>query len=73
MAFLQACWNVLSVDIREVFSDFHAGGLFEKSLNALFTCIFSAYGRNRITGVSRTWRGPWRSWPVFSVVEFLFL
>jgi hypothetical protein len=36
MAFFQACWNVLKVDIMKAFSDFHARGKFEKSLNASF-------------------------------------
>jgi hypothetical protein len=34
MAFFQACWDVVRVDITKVFYDFHARGLFEKSLNA---------------------------------------
>jgi hypothetical protein len=39
MTFFQACWDVLSVDIRKVFSDFYARGKFEKSLNALFISL----------------------------------
>jgi hypothetical protein len=36
MAFFQACWDVVRVDIMKVFYEFHARGLFEKSLNASF-------------------------------------
>jgi hypothetical protein len=32
MAFSQACWDVLRVDIMKVFIDFHARDKFEKSL-----------------------------------------
>jgi hypothetical protein len=39
MAFFQPCWNVLSLDIMEVFNDFHAKGLFEKCLNASFILL----------------------------------
>jgi len=39
MAFFQACWYVLRVDIMKVFSDFHARGKFEKSLNASFISL----------------------------------
>jgi hypothetical protein len=39
MAFFQACWDVLRVDIMKVFSDFHARGKFEKSLNASFITL----------------------------------
>jgi hypothetical protein len=41
MAFFQASWDVLSVDNMKVFSDFHARGKFEKSLNALFILLSS--------------------------------
>ena len=33
MAFFEACLDVLNVDIMKVFSTFHAGGMFEQSLN----------------------------------------
>ena len=39
MAFFQVCWDVLRVDIMKVFGDFHAGGMFEKSLNASFISL----------------------------------
>jgi hypothetical protein len=39
MVFFQACWDVLRVDIMKVFSDFHARGKFEKSLNASFISL----------------------------------
>jgi hypothetical protein len=39
MAFLQACCEVLSPDIMEVFSDFHDRGSFEKILNASFITL----------------------------------
>jgi hypothetical protein len=39
MAFFQACWDVLRMDIMKVFSDFHARGKFEKSLNASFITL----------------------------------
>jgi hypothetical protein len=39
MAFFQACWEVLSPDIMEVFSDFHERGAFEKSLNTSFISL----------------------------------
>lgn len=39
MAFFQACWDVLSLDIMKVFYDFHARGLFEKSLNVSFILL----------------------------------
>jgi len=39
MAFFQACWEVLRLDIREVFSDFHAREVFEKSLNVSFIAL----------------------------------
>jgi hypothetical protein len=39
MAFFQACWDVLSLDIMKVFEDFHARGLFEKSLNVSFISL----------------------------------
>jgi hypothetical protein len=38
MAFFQACWDVLKVDMK-VFREFHAGGLFEESLNASFIAL----------------------------------
>lgn len=39
MAFIQASWDVLRVDNMKVFSDFHARGMFENSLNALFIML----------------------------------
>jgi hypothetical protein len=33
MAFLQASWDILRLDIMKVFYEFHARGLFEMSLN----------------------------------------
>jgi hypothetical protein len=41
MVFFQACSDVLRVDIMEVFRDSHDGGVFEKSLNALFILLIS--------------------------------
>jgi hypothetical protein len=41
MAFLQACWDVIKVDIMGVFHDFHASSEFEKSLNATFIALIS--------------------------------
>jgi len=35
----QECWDVLRVDLMKVFSEFHVGGLFEESLNALFIAL----------------------------------
>ena len=39
MAFFQACWEVLRVDIMKVFNEFHARGKFELSLNTLFITL----------------------------------
>jgi hypothetical protein len=39
LAFFQACWDVLKEDIMAVFSDFHARGKFEKSLNSTFISL----------------------------------
>jgi hypothetical protein len=39
MAFFQVCWDVLRMDIMKVFGEFHAGGRFEKSLNATFISL----------------------------------
>jgi hypothetical protein len=39
MAFFQACWEILRLDIMEVFSDFHAREVFEKSLNVSFIAL----------------------------------
>jgi hypothetical protein len=39
LAFFQACWDVLKEDIMAVFSDFHAHGKFEKSLNFTFISL----------------------------------
>jgi hypothetical protein len=35
----QTCWEVVREDIMKVFSAFHAGGMFEKSLNASFISL----------------------------------
>jgi hypothetical protein len=39
MAFFQACWEVLHLDIIEVFYDFHAREMFEKSSNVSFIAL----------------------------------
>jgi hypothetical protein len=39
LAFFQACWDVLKEDIMAVFSNFHARGKFEKSLNSTFISL----------------------------------
>jgi hypothetical protein len=39
MSSFQACYDVLSMDIMDMFNDFHVGGLFEKSLNVLFISL----------------------------------
>jgi hypothetical protein len=39
LAFFQACWDVLKEDIMAVFSDFHAHGKFEKSVNFTFISL----------------------------------
>jgi hypothetical protein len=39
LAFFQACWEVLKKDIMAIFSDFHACGQFEKSLNSTFISL----------------------------------
>ena len=39
MAFFQACWDFLSVDIMKMFGAFHARALFKKSLNASFISL----------------------------------
>jgi len=41
MAFFQACWEVLRLDIMEVFSDFHAREVFEKESECFFYCAYS--------------------------------
>jgi hypothetical protein len=41
MAFFQVCWDVLRMDIMKVFREFHAGGIFEKSLTAIFISLIS--------------------------------
>jgi hypothetical protein len=41
MAFFQACWEVLRVDIMKVFNEFHARGKFELSLNTSFITLIS--------------------------------
>ncbi|XP_059436099.1 uncharacterized protein LOC132169027 [Corylus avellana] len=39
LAFFQACWDVVREDIMRVFSAFHTGGMFVKSLNASFISL----------------------------------
>jgi hypothetical protein len=39
MAFFQVCWDVVRMDIMKVFGALHAGGRFEKSLNASFISL----------------------------------
>jgi hypothetical protein len=39
MAFFQVCWDFSRVDIMKVFGALHAGGMFEKSLNASFILL----------------------------------
>jgi hypothetical protein len=39
MAFFQASWDVLKVDIMNAFRDFHNKGMVEKSLNATFIAL----------------------------------
>jgi hypothetical protein len=39
LAFFRACWEVLKKDIMAIFSDFHARGKFEKSLNSTFISL----------------------------------
>jgi hypothetical protein len=54
MAFFQACWDVVRVDIMKVFDDFHARGLFEKSLNASFISLIPKVPRatpSKISGL----------------------
>jgi len=49
MAFFQAWRDVVRVDIMKVFDEFHARGLFEKSLNASFiSLILKVPGANSI-------------------------
>jgi hypothetical protein len=43
MAFFQASWDVLRVDIMKVLRDFHDGGVFEKRLNASFIRLFQKF------------------------------
>jgi hypothetical protein len=39
VGFFQACWEVLKAHIINVFHDFHARGMFEKSLTATFIAL----------------------------------
>ena len=39
IAFFQHCWDVVKGDLLAFFSDFHARGVFHKSLNATFLCL----------------------------------
>jgi len=58
MAFFQACWDVVRVDIMKVFDDFHARGLFEKSLNASFISLIPKVPRatpSKISGLLVLW------------------
>ena len=41
MAFFQACWGILKIDIMAVFHHFHVTGQFEKSLNATFIALIT--------------------------------
>ena len=38
MGFFEACWEVVKVDIMNVFHDFH--GMFERSLNVTFVIVW---------------------------------
>ena len=39
MAFFQACWDVIKLDLMEIFQVFFERGQFEKSLNATFITL----------------------------------
>ena len=39
MAFFQTCWCLMKTDIMNVFHNFHAHAVFEKSLNATFLAL----------------------------------
>ena len=39
MAFFQACWDVIKLDLMEIFQVFFERGQFEKSLNATFISL----------------------------------
>ena len=39
IAFFQHCWDAVKRDLMVFFSDFHARGVFHKSLNATFLCL----------------------------------
>jgi len=39
MAFFQKCWDMLKIDIMDVFAEFHTRGKFEKSFNATFVSL----------------------------------
>jgi len=39
IAFFQHCWDAVNGDLMVFFSDFHAQGVFHKSLNATFLCL----------------------------------
>ena len=39
MAFFNACWDFLKLEIMEVLANFHSRAVFEKSLNATFIAL----------------------------------
>ena len=39
IAFFQHCWDTVKGNLMVFFSDFHARGVFHKSLNATFLCL----------------------------------
>ena len=41
MAFFQTCWCLMKTDIMNVFHNFHAHAVFEKSLNATFLALIA--------------------------------
>ena len=41
MAFFEACWDFLKLEIMEVLANFHSQDVFEKSLNATFIALIS--------------------------------
>ena len=41
MAFFEACWDFLKLEIMEVLTNFHSQDVFEKSLNATFIALIS--------------------------------
>jgi hypothetical protein len=68
LAFFQTCWEVGREDIMKVFRAFHAGGMFEKSLNASFIPLIPNIpgAINSKTSARLTlWEVSTRSWPRF--------